>query len=89
VPYILPKTRERIANDPTSEIETPGELNYRITLLLKRYLAWHGPSYQTLNDILGALEGVKLEFYRRRAAPYEEQKMILNGDVYNDHKPSK
>jgi hypothetical protein len=28
------------------------------------------------------LESVKLEFYRRKVAPYEEHKRIVNGDVY-------
>ena len=30
----------------------------------------------------GALESAKLEFYRRVVAPYEDEKMNLNGDVY-------
>lgn len=33
-------------------------------------------------DALGALECCKLEFYRRVAAPYEDSKIISNGDVY-------
>jgi hypothetical protein len=40
------------------------------------------PSYQSINDVLGALEGAKLEFYRRIAAPYEDTKIQENGDVY-------
>jgi hypothetical protein len=41
-----------------------------------------GLSYQTINDIVGALEGAKLEFYRRVAVPYEDKKIIENGDVF-------
>ena len=33
------------------------------------------------DDILGALECCKLELYRRFAAPYEDTKVISNGDV--------
>jgi len=33
---------------------------------------------------MGALEGAKLEFYRRVVVPYEEKKMKENGDVYNE-----
>ncbi len=33
---------------------------------------------------MGALEGSKLEFYRRIAAPYENKKMKENGDVYEE-----
>jgi hypothetical protein len=41
-----------------------------------------GKNYQTVNDIVGALEGAKMEFYRRAAAPYEDLKIKENGDVY-------
>jgi hypothetical protein len=57
-------------------------LNYLITSELDNYLMIHGHSYRTMNDILGALEGAKLEFYRRVVVPYEEEKRIENGDVY-------
>lgn len=30
----------------------------------------------------GAIEAAKLEFYRRVVAPYEDQKLLDNGDVY-------
>lgn len=60
----------------------PGELNYEITLKIKKYIEGHGLSYSTINDIIGALEGAKLEFYRRVAAPYEDKKIVENGDVY-------
>jgi hypothetical protein len=61
-----------------------GELNYAITLLCRNYWQRTGKSanYQTINDIIGALEGAKLEFYRRVAVPYENSKMLQNGDVY-------
>jgi hypothetical protein len=47
-----------------------------------QYVSDHDLSYRTINDVLGALEGAKLEFYRRVAAPYEDQKIQENGDVY-------
>lgn len=59
-----------------------GELNYVITEKLIEYVDRHGLSYQTINDILGALDGASKEFYRRVAAPYEDEKIKLNGDVY-------
>jgi hypothetical protein len=59
-----------------------GELNYTLTLVLNKYMNSKGVSYNTINDILGALEGCKLEFYRRIAEPYENNKLSLNGDVY-------
>lgn len=62
--------------------ENPGDLNYEFTLKIKKYIEVNGLSYQTINDIVGALEGAKLEFYRRVAAPYEDTKIKENGDVY-------
>ena len=59
-----------------------GELNYLITLLIQDYLEYKNESYQTYNDIIGALEGAKLELYRRKIAPYEDKKIKENGDVY-------
>lgn len=59
-----------------------GELNYVLTLVCKSYFELNGGRYQQINDILGALEGAKLEFYRRLAAPYEDKKITENGDVY-------
>jgi hypothetical protein len=59
-----------------------GELNYKITKLCIEYLAVWGLSYTRINDVLGALEGAKQEFYRRVAIPYENGKTQDNGDVY-------
>ena len=60
----------------------PGNLNYLFTLNILAYLAANGYNYRTFNDILGALEGAKQEFYRRIVVPGEEQKIQENGDVY-------
>lgn len=62
---------------------TPGELNYAITTAADQYI---GPrvSYARINEVIGALECVKLELYRRLAAPYEDGKKAQNGDVYKE-----
>lgn len=80
MPYIDPRERGyfAVANFP----ETPGQLNYVITKQLIQYLLTKGESYQTYNDIIGVLEAAKLELYRRKIAPYEDQKRKVNGDVY-------
>lgn len=62
--------------------DKPGTLNFLITQLVVRFLEHNGLSYTTINSILGALEGAKLELYRRVAVPYENQKISENGDVY-------
>lgn len=86
MPYIKKEDRKlaRISFEDRNfkGAETPGELNYLITELLKGYLDNHGISYNTCNDIIGAIEACKLEFYRRVVAPYEDKKITENGDVY-------
>jgi hypothetical protein len=61
---------------------TPGDLNYIFTKIALSYLKARGLRYTMLNDVLGALEGAKLELYRRVVVPYEEGKLEENGDVY-------
>lgn len=80
MPYI--KQIERDSIDDSRTAQGPGQLNYLITDEITNYLSHHKLSYKTVNDILGALEGAKLEFYRRVAAPYEDKKIAENGDVY-------
>lgn len=85
MPYIKIVDRERLANLTNemekTEIKTPGELNYLLTLLTHRYLNQSVESYQAYNDVVGALEGAKLELYRRHVASYENEKIKENGDV--------
>lgn len=81
MPYI---EAGRVDLSPMSQKDarTPGELNFQITMVLKRYVETNGLCYATIADVLSSCEGAKLEFYRRIAAPYEEDKMLANGDVY-------
>jgi len=80
MPYIEKKRREEL--DLKFDPKTAGELNYVITNQLVNYIFLNGESYQTFNDIIGALEGAKLEIYRRLIVPYEDRKARENGDVY-------
>jgi hypothetical protein len=90
MPYINPEQKKKLVVEYTKHNtmdlgiefpDNPGELNYVITMLIKNYFN-NKPCYQSINDIVGALEGAKLEFYRRVAAPYEDLKIKENGDVY-------
>jgi hypothetical protein len=63
---------------------TPGDLNYLFSIIVNEYLEKRGLSYQIINDVVGALEGAKLEFYNRIAVPYEQKKREENGDVYTE-----
>jgi hypothetical protein len=61
---------------------TAGELNFLLTELILDYLDTNELSYQTLNDIMGALGEAAAEFRRRVIVPYEDSKIAANGDVY-------
>lgn len=80
MPYIKSFAREHLGIK--SVPDTAGELNYLFTKIAVEYLDMKGEGYQAFNDILGALEGCKLELYRRKVAPYEDVKIEENGDVY-------
>ena len=84
MPYIKKKDRRELNDNRTSK--NCGELNYEITRLINKYMFVKGESYQTYNDIMGALEGAKLELYRRNIALYEDEKCKENGDVYSIQK---
>lgn len=83
MPYIKNNIRVSLREAPEM-IENAGELNYSFTMVILNYTDNKKLSYATINDIMGALEGAKLEFYRRVVVPYEEKKMKENGDVYNE-----
>ena len=85
MPYIKKIDRERLSPlahvIETTTISTPGELNYLLTLLTHKFLNEKPENYQSYNDAIGALEGAKLELYRRHVGPYENIKIKENGDV--------
>lgn len=85
MPYIKQATRNWINGSDCCQPNTAGELNYKIHTLLFNYLdsvCVNGINYATINEVLGVLEAVKQEFYRRVAIPYEDKKIKENGDVY-------
>lgn len=81
MPYIKPEERAAILSGEEAP-ETPGQLNFAISKMIADYLV-DDISYTSINEVIGVLECAKLELYRRLAAPYEDQKLIENGDVYS------
>ncbi len=90
MPYIDQKSRiqvdeeidvliEKIERDTSRMAKRDGILNYVITRLIDKL---YRTSYTELNAAIGMLECAKLELYRRRLAPYEDEKIDQNGDVY-------
>lgn len=81
MPYIKDiqkKAIDQFAVPPSNS----GELNYMLTKMCLYYLSNKQVNYSYYNDVIGALEACKLEFYRRAIAPYEDRKIEENGDVY-------
>jgi hypothetical protein len=83
MPYITKGQRALILSGSTPT--KPGELNFLLTTNCLEYIKNNfpgGASYTAVNDVVGALECCKLEFYRRLAVPYEDTKIRVNSDVY-------
>jgi len=73
---ILKELVEILRALPPEEVD--GELNYLVTNLLKKIYPLR---YFHINKAIGVLECIKLEYYRRVAAPYEDLKIQESGDV--------
>lgn len=84
MPYVIPEQRQVISihNAQRKRATRPGELNFLFTEVVVSYLNSQGLCYQTINDIVGALEQAKDEFRRRVVHPYEDEKIVSAGDVY-------
>lgn len=80
MPYIEHKDRAALL---TGEVQpdSPGELNYCISVLVHEYLKSKSVNYTRINEVIGILECAKLELYRQLAAPYEDKKKAENGPV--------
>ena len=95
MPYIIQEKRRQVdylidelrfalasmeADDELNNME--GNVNYIITsLLMKVYGDKDSTSYSSINAAIGVLECAKNEFYRKVAAPYEDQKEFDNGCI--------
>ena len=87
MPYIKAENRskyEKVLENLVKILKTlppeqiDGELNYVVTKILKEIYPLR---YFHINKAIGVLECIKLEFYRRVAAPYEDSKIKESGDV--------
>jgi len=84
MPYITPDRREvfdAALKTLAAEVANQGELNYCIYKLSALIIDRIGPSYEKLSMCSSAMEHAKLEWYRKKLAPYEEIKIAENGDI--------
>jgi len=91
MPYIAEREREilddainqvisKLINIDTLETQRGGLLNYIITRIVLASMK-NDIRYSKINDIIGALQCVQLELYRRLVGDYEDTKIASNGDV--------
>lgn len=88
MPYIVPQQRVDIHCDLIEQgldwtPENAGELNFLVSTFIANYIRTKGLKYANINEMVGALECAKLELNRVIIGPYEDQKILENGGVYN------
>lgn len=91
MPYIKEEKREELDScidnlikclDPEKDLMIDnilGDINYTFSRILGGLMGT--PSYNKIAMITGVLENIKQEFYRRVASPYEDKKILENGDI--------
>lgn len=89
MPYIAEAGRSKLSYSPSPL--NAGEMQYAIAKMIQKYLERQAEEngqvrYQDMNDIMGALAGAQMEFYREVVAPYEDKKINENGAVYDNSK---
>ncbi|MFV0421781.1 DUF6899 family protein [Oleidesulfovibrio sp.] len=84
MPYI-PQDRRDVFDsfllECSKHVQTEGELNYCIYKLATLLIDNTGESYANLSMCSSAMEHAKLEWYRKRVAPYEDKKIIEHGEI--------
>ena len=80
MPYL--SQAERASLEEGRKALKGGDLNYQFSKLVNDFLATKGLSYAAINEVVGALECCTLEVYARIARPYEDKKVIANGEVF-------
>ena len=84
MPYVARMFREHL--DPYikmlgGNVTSVGDINYVVTRVIGQYLKRKDLNYGNIAGVIGTLQCVILELYRRVAVDYEETKIIQNGDV--------
>lgn len=96
MPYIDPKQREELdpyidqivglirlntLAGLQQEKNLDGVVNYTVSRIVCGAFGQKGWRYNLIARVVGCLECVKAEFYRRLAGPYEDKAIAKNGDL--------
>jgi len=91
MPYISSRDRYKFSEVTEaildSNIDNGGELQYLISELIAQFMADKPHRYKTMNEVMGALNGANLEYYRVVVAPYEDKAIAKNGTVKGYNQP--
>lgn len=89
MPYITQDSRQKyntLVDELTLKLEKNGnkigDINYCFSRLIWSVFL-KNPSYVLGNSLIGVLECIKLEMYRRLMGPYEDKKLNENGDLFD------
>jgi len=86
MPYINPNQREKYsiiknAIKLSTGIETKGDLEYLVFLLMKKFMKTRQFRYLDLHDVVYAVQHCADEFRRRFLDKREDEAREINGDI--------
>jgi len=84
MPYIKDEQKYEMSdaiNDLFMFIESKGDLNYAICELVGRVILSEKISYTNVSEWIDAVHDAECELRRRLLNPYEDKKIVQNGDV--------
>lgn len=84
MPYIKQVDREHFVNLTHVDVPSdPGELAYLLSQVVDHYFSnFDRVNYAAHAEVIGVLETLKLEIYRRFTGPYEDKKREENGEAF-------
>ncbi len=91
MPYVLPEVRERLDKDILSA-QNPGELGYTVAMLIDAYIFRNSRDpekpefwFKDVAELMGTIESIKMEVYRRVVVPYENYQLNRAGDCFRQN----
>jgi hypothetical protein len=84
MPYIKQEDRKHFTNfDLVEPPSDAGELAFLLSQAVDLYLSnFDRVNYAAHAEVIGVIETLKLEIYRRFTGPYEDQKREENGEAF-------
>ena len=84
MPYITDNEKKKfikLINNLVIYINSKGDLNYVICEIVGQYIAQTGVSYTKMSEKIDAVHDAEAELRRRLLDPYEDKKILENGNV--------